>query len=290
MRIDYTVETVRAASRAWRREGLRVGFVPTMGALHAGHLSLVDAARSAGADRVVVSIFVNPTQFGPGEDLGAYPRDPDGDAARLRRLGVDLLFEPDAATIYPPGSETSVSLGRLPRHLCGRSRPVHFGGVATVVALLFNIVEPDLAVFGQKDYQQLQVIRRLVSDLHFAIEIVGAPIAREANGLAMSSRNAYLSADERARAGCLYRALTWARDQVGAGEKAAERLRAGMRRICEEAGGVVDYIHIVNPETLDDVEQLDAPARGVLAVQMGRARLIDNLGLDPPRPRAANDP
>ena len=198
---------LRAWSRAQRRQDQVVGFVPTMGALHEGHLSLVRAARDAGADKVVASIFVNPTQFAPGEDLDAYPRDLDGDLSKLTALGVDAVFLPTVDSIYPAGSQTTVTLAHLPRVLCGVDRPTHFQGVATVVSLLFHIVEPDLAVFGEKDFQQLQVIRRMVRDLWFDVRVVGAPIVREHDGLAMSSRNAYLTTEERQRALCLSSAL-----------------------------------------------------------------------------------
>ncbi len=270
---------VRAASRSWRAQGLTVGFVPTMGALHDGHLSLVKEARAAGADRIIASIFVNPTQFGAGEDLESYPRDDEGDAAKLRALGVDVLFRPGVDTIYPPGSETAISLSQLPNHLCGLTRPVHFGGVATVVSLLFNIVEPDLAVFGEKDFQQLQVIRRMVRDLHFGVRIIGAPIFREPDGLAMSSRNVYLKGADRKRALCLSQALAHARTAVGDGERRCASLIAEMRRICEDAGGTVDYVAIVDPATLEAVDHVDSETRAVLAVQVGPARLIDNCSL-----------
>ncbi len=270
---------VRSASRAWRAAGLTVGFVPTMGALHAGHLSLIGAAREAGAQRIAASIFVNPTQFGADEDLDAYPADSAGDAAKLSAAGVDLLFRPTSHTIYPPGSETAVSLARLPNHLCGLSRPVHFGGVATVVSLLFNIVEPDVAVFGEKDFQQLQVIRRMVRDLHFPIRVVGAPIIREPDGLAMSSRNAYLRGADRERARCLYTALEWAAAQAAGGVRAVAILIDGMRRICEDAGGDVDYIEVVDPESLESLDRIESSARALLAVQVGPARLIDNRSL-----------
>ena len=281
MRVLTAPAEVRAASRAWRREGLTVGFVPTMGYLHAGHLSLVDAARAAGADRIIASIFVNPTQFGPGEDLASYPRDEAGDRAKLESRGVDLLFMPATEHIYQEGAETSIALSDLPNHLCGLSRPVHFGGVATVVALLFNITEPDVAVFGQKDFQQLQVIRKMVVDLHFAVSVVGAPIIREPDGLAMSSRNAYLNADERQRATCLSRALRDASARVAAGERNADVLKAVITTHCEAAGGTVDYVAIVNESTLEPVGRLNGPARAAIAVRIGPARLIDNVLLSP---------
>lgn len=281
MQIVTAPPQVRAASRAWRREGLTVGFVPTMGYLHAGHLSLVDAARRAGADRIIASIFVNPTQFGPAEDLDSYPRDEPGDRAKLESRGVDLLFMPAAEHIYQDGAETSISLSDLPNHLCGRSRPVHFGGVATVVALLFNITEPDIAVFGQKDFQQLQVIRKMVRDLHFGVSVVGAPIIRESDGLALSSRNAYLNSGQRQRATCLSRALADARARVAAGERDCNVLKDAITAHCEAAGGAVDYVAIVNESTLQPVGKLNGPARAAIAVRIGPARLIDNVLLSP---------
>ncbi len=266
---------------AWRAEGLRVGLVPTMGYLHEGHLALVRLARER-ADRVVVSIFVNPTQFGPDEDLAHYPRDEAGDLAKLERTGVDLVFFPSRDELYPPGHETTVSLARLPNHLCGLSRPVHFGGVATVVTKLLAICLPQVAVFGEKDYQQLLVIRKLTRDLFFPTEIVSAPTVREPDGLAMSSRNAYLSADERRRARVLFETLCWARAEVARGERDSRRLGALMRQRIESRGGVVDYVAIVDHETLDELERIDPGAleRGAhaaLAVRFGATRLIDNL-------------
>ncbi len=283
MIITSSVDGVRQEVRRLQREGARVGFVPTMGALHAGHLTLVEEARRAGATRVVASVFVNPTQFGPGEDLDAYPRDPEGDAEKLRSVGTDVLFLPPVAVMYPPGAETRVTLERLPQHLCGLSRPHHFGGVATVVTGLLNVVGPDLAVFGEKDFQQLQVVRRLVRDLHMPVQVVGGPIVREADGLAMSSRNAYLSPSERARAVCLHQALTDAAEAVAAGERGAAALEAAMRSRCAAAGGEVEYAVVVDPDTLDALSEVGpSGARALLAVRFGRTRLIDNAPLRPP--------
>jgi pantoate--beta-alanine ligase len=278
MKIATDPGAVRSAVRTWRAGGQTTGFVATMGALHAGHLSLVSAARAAGATRLVASIFVNPKQFGPDEDLDSYPKVPEADAQKLRERGVDLLFLPASRTMYPPQSQTSVALSELPNHLCGLTRPVHFGGVATVVSMLFNIVEPDLAVFGQKDFQQLQVIRQLNQDLHFGIQIVGAPIVREKDGLAMSSRNAYLSTQQRERAPALHRSLLHAKKIVAAGETSADAVREAILEICSTAG-TVDYIAIVNEETLEDVSIIQGPVRVALAVQVGSARLIDNMRL-----------
>jgi len=278
MEIVRTVPALRAAVRAWRAGGLRVGLVPTMGYLHEGHLSLVDLAR-ARADRVVLTLFVNPTQFGPGEDLAAYPRDEEGDLAKARGRGVDLAFLPGDGEMYPPAAETFVVLERLPRHLCGLSRPVHFQGVATIVTKLFVVAEPHVAVFGEKDWQQLQVIRRLTRDLLMDIEIVGGPVVREPGGLAMSSRNKYLTPGEREAACAIQRSLRAARDRVAAGETDPAALRREIRAAIEAAGGRVDYAAVVHPETLEDLVRVDGPAHGLAAAFFGRARLIDNLRL-----------
>lgn len=262
-----------------KRDGGHIGLVPTMGFLHEGHLSLMRAARRH-ADVLVVSIFVNPTQFGPGEDLEAYPRDAQRDERLCREAGVDVLFFPGVADMYPPGFQTTVSLKHLPSGLCGRSRPIHFSGVATVVAKLFNIVQPDVAVFGEKDYQQLAVIRRLVADLDFPIRIIGGPTVREPDGLAMSSRNAYLDPDQREAALSLNRALTRARDQVAAGStRSREICRDAVAAISAHASTEIDYVDIVDPETLEPVDAIAGTARMVLAVRVGKTRLIDNLAL-----------
>lgn len=282
--IDTIESIARMQARAdeWRRGGRRIALVPTMGFLHAGHLSLVRLARGM-ADKVVVSIFVNPTQFGPGEDLDAYPRDLERDRRLLAAEGVDVLFLPSAAEMYPEGYQTRVTLDRLPRHLCGVSRPVHFGGVATVVAKLIHIAKPHLAVFGEKDYQQLLVVRRMVRDLNLDVEIVGAPTVREADGLAMSSRNAYLGEGQRPAALTLSRALTHAHRQVAAGERQAASVIAAAEAIIQsEAEACIDYVKICDPETLEDVSVIDRPVRMALAVRVGRSRLIDNMALVPP--------
>jgi pantoate--beta-alanine ligase len=283
MEVLRSTAAVQRRCLAWRAQGLRVGLVPTMGYLHDGHLSLVAQAREL-ADRVVVSIFVNPTQFGPNEDLAAYPRDEAGDLAKLRREGAALVFCPPPAEIYPAGAETTVALARLPAHLCGLSRPVHFGGVATVVTKLLVICLPHVAVFGEKDYQQLLVIRRLTRDLLFPTEIVAGATVREADGLAMSSRNAYLSPDDRARASVLYEALCEARAAVQGGARDMRELTALMRQRIAARGGEVDYVAIVDEETLDDISEVsgfarDRGIRAALAVRFGRTRLIDNLRL-----------
>ncbi len=262
-----------------KRSGRRIGFVPTMGFLHEGHLSLM---REAGrhADVLVVSIFVNPTQFGPNEDLEAYPRDARRDEQLCRDTGVDVLFFPGVADMYPTGFQTTVSLKHLPGGLCGRSRPIHFNGVATVVAKLFNIVQPDVAVFGEKDYQQLAVIRRLVADLDFPIRIIGGPTVREPDGLAMSSRNAYLDPHERDAALSLSKALAHAQDQVAAGAtQCSDICRAAAAAISAYEAAEIDYVDIVDPDSLEPLETLAGSARMVVAVRVGKTRLIDNMAL-----------
>jgi pantoate--beta-alanine ligase len=271
----------RAQVAQWKREGLTVGFVPTMGFLHAGHVSLMGlAAREA--DKVVVSIFVNPTQFGPNEDYASYPRDEEGDASKCRSAGVDLLFLPPVADIYPEGAETFVECTNLPEHLCGLRRPGHFRGVTTVVAKLFCLLAPDVAVFGSKDYQQLKVLEKMTRDLLMPIRIVPGPTVREEGGLAMSSRNKYLSPEQRHQALAISRALGEARRAVEAGENHAATLLAAMARTIETAGGRVDYVNIFHPETLEDLDVLDVldgPAHAAVAAFFGPARLIDNLRL-----------
>ena len=269
-------------SDTWRREGLCIGLVPTMGFLHDGHLSLVRLARQA-ADRLVVSIFVNPAQFAPHEDLATYPQDLERDCRLLEAEGVDIVFMPEAGDVYPQGYQTRVLLDHLPEHLCGISRPLFFGGVATVVTKLFNIVKPHLAVFGEKDYQQLLVIRRLVADLNMDVRILGGPTVREADGLAMSSRNAYLTADERPSALTLNRALRLAARLVAEGERRAEVVLDRARELIGSMPGTqIDYMAICDPRSLADVALIEEPVRMALAVKVGRTRLIDNLALVPP--------
>ncbi len=268
-------EAIRSLSRAQRAAGRRVALVPTMGSLHQGHLSLVREARRR-ADWVVVSIFVNPTQFGPGEDLENYPRDLERDAALCAAEGVDALFVPDAAEVYPTGYQTSVRVDALSRPLCGASRPGHFDGVATVVAKLLIMVEPDMAVFGEKDYQQLQVIRRLVADLNLPAEIVGAPIVRDADGLALSSRNAYLSDAERCQALCLSRGLDRAEQRSLAGPVAPGELRAVVAVELEESGVRIDYVEALDPATLGPAPGSDGRVLLAIAAFVGPTRLIDN--------------
>ena len=269
-----TSAEMTAWSRAARSRGERIAFVPTMGALHAGHVALLEAGRRRG-DRLVLSIFVNPTQFGPNEDLARYPRDLSGDLAKAAGAGTDVAFVPEAPEIYPAGFQTTIEVRELARGLDGLFRPGHFAGVATVVAKLFNIVQPDLAVFGQKDFQQLAVVRRLVADLAMGIEIVGLPTVREPDGLAMSSRNAYLSQTERARALSLSRALFAARDSAAAGEREARALVEGARAALDVDR--LDYLELCDAATLATLVQIDRPAVLLVAAFVGRTRLIDNV-------------
>ncbi len=265
-----------------RAAGRRLTLSPTMGFLHEGHLSLMrEARRRAGPGGLsLVSIFVNPAQFGPGEDLGRYPRDLAGDLAKCARAGVDLVFSPERPEqLYPPGFQTWVEVTGVSQGLCGARRPGHFRGVATVVLKLLNLTRPEVAFFGEKDWQQLQVIRALARDLDLGVEIVGMPIVREPDGLALSSRNAYLSAEERVRALSLSRALQEAAGRAAAGERDPAALAAGARRRLEEAGVRVDYVEVVHPETLQPVERAVPGSRMLLAAFAGTTRLIDNLAL-----------
>ncbi len=264
--------------RASRAAGERLALVPTMGYLHEGHLSLVREGR-ARADRVAVSIFVNPTQFGPSEDLARYPRDLDGDVEKVSAAGAWLVYAPsEPAEVYPAGFQTWVTVEALERGLCGDVRPGHFRGVATVVAKLLALFRPDVALFGEKDYQQLAVIRRMARDLDLDawLEIVGMPTVREADGLAMSSRNAYLSPEERARALSLSRGLAAAAARVAAGERDAAALVAACRAEVERGADRIDYVELVDAETLEKLERLDRPGCLLVAAHVGRTRLIDN--------------
>jgi pantoate--beta-alanine ligase len=269
---------MRAWSRAQRAAGRRVAFVPTMGYLHEGHLQLVDDARGR-ADTVVLSIFVNPLQFGPGEDLDRYPRDLERDRRLAAGRGVACLFLPAVADMYPPGASVRVTPGPLADHLCGPHRPGHFEGVLTVVAKLLNVVEPDVAVFGRKDVQQARLIARMAADLDFPTEIVVAPTAREGDGLALSSRNTYLSADERRRAAAIPESLREAHARFAAGERAAAPLIAAVERRLRAAGLAVEYVELVDPDRL--APRTAAAPDSVLAVaaRAGSTRLIDNIVL-----------
>ena len=281
MKVYKTIEDMRAASRAARHEDKRLGFVPTMGALHEGHLSLVRAAK-AQSDLVAVSIFVNPTQFGPREDLAQYPRPFERDCELLKKEGVDFLFAPSAEDMYPKGSVTWVEVEGLSQKLCGQSRPGHFRGVTTVVSKLFHVIEPDLAFFGQKDAAQAAIIRRMVRDLNFPVEIVVCPIVREPDGLAMSSRNAYLSPQERKSALVLSRALTEIQSRFERGEHTAARLiDAGKQVLAREPGARLDYLEIVDPDTLEPVEEVTNTVLVAVAAFVGNTRIIDNILLSP---------
>lgn len=278
MKIVKTVEEVRQEVKAWRKEGLTVGLVPTMGFLHEGHKSLIDRA-VAENDRVVVSDFVNPTQFGAGEDLESYPRDLSRDAELCREAGASLLFNPEPEEMYAQDACTMVDMsGDLTTELCGRTRPIHFRGVCTVVSKLFNIVAPDRAYFGQKDAQQLAVIRRMVRDLNFDIEIVGCPIIREEDGLAKSSRNTYLNSEERKAALVLSRSVAKGRAMAEAGEKDADKIVAEMTDcINQEPLARIDYVKAVNAETIVPVSVMEPPVLMAMAVYVGKTRLIDNF-------------
>ena len=278
METFHHIDVIRNTCRRWRRDGLRVAFVPTMGNLHAGHLRLVEEARAA-ADRVVASVFVNPLQFGPQEDFATYPRTLEDDSAQLRRAGADALFAPGDNEMYPDGREwvTRVTVPGLSDILCGATRPGFFTGVATVVAKLLHSVEPDMALFGEKDYQQLLVIRRMVRDLNLDIEIRGVPTVRERDGLAMSSRNGYLDAAQRSIAPQLYRALVDIRVQLQRGERDYAALeRAGAARL-ERAGFRPDYVSIRRQGDLEPASDPDEALIVLAAAWLGQARLIDNL-------------
>lgn len=262
--------------------GKTVGLVPTMGALHAGHLSLVEQARRE-CDVVAASIFVNPTQFGPKEDLSRYPRPLEQDLAQLQKVGADLVFTPTAAEMYPPGSSTLVDVGPISQPLEGQFRPTHFAGVATVVLKLFHLIPADRAYFGSKDFQQLLVIERMVADLNVPITICRCPTVRDTDGLALSSRNAYLNPAERVQAGALYRALQAAQAMVAAGETSVEAILTRQRTILTEDGlNQFDYVALVDPTNLQPLTSITGPALSALAVRVGNTRLIDNQLLVPP--------
>ena len=278
-----TVKDLRDHLAPWRKAGERIALVPTMGALHEGHLSLVKLAKSR-AGRVVTSIFVNPIQFGPREDFGRYPRDEAGDVSKLGKAGTDLVFAPDTAEMYPQDFSTNVSVGDLTQDLCGAARPNHFDGVATVVAKLLLQCAPDIAVFGEKDYQQLLVIRRLVGDLNIPVEIIGGPIVREEDGLAFSSRNVYLSPSERKIAPLLHQTLVAVATELSQGRGADAAAQAGRFKL-EAAGFRVDYVAVRDPETLKPLSGPVTKARVLAAVHLGRTRLIDNVAVPVPTSR-----
>lgn len=277
MDICYTIKDVRERVNAWKREGLTVGFVPTMGYLHEGHKSLMQAARKNN-DKVVVSVFVNPMQFGPNEDLESYPRDFEKDSALCESVGVDLIFHPEPEEMYADGFCSYVDMNGLTTELCGKSRPIHFRGVQTVVLKLFNIVKPDRAYFGQKDAQQLAVIKRMVKDLNVDTEIVGCPIVREADGLAKSSRNTYLNPDERQAALILSRSLKLGRELIENGETDAKAvIKAITDSINAEPLAKIDYVDVVDFDTITPVDRIGKSVLVAIAVYIGKTRLIDNF-------------
>ena len=272
-KIQYVRETVKE----WRRQGLRVGFVPTMGYLHEGHKSLIKKA-SKENDKVVVSIFVNPTQFGVNEDLDSYPRDLKRDSEICQRAGANVIFNPDASEMYFDNATTFVNMDGLTGELCGKSRPIHFQGVCTVVSKLFNIVTPDRAYFGEKDAQQLAVIKRMVRDLNIDVEIIGCPIVREEDGLAKSSRNTYLSDEERIAATVLNKAMISAKELVENGERNSEEVKNYINSIIEtEKLAKVDYIEVVDSLSIEKVDVIDKSVLVAIAVYIGKTRLIDNF-------------
>ena len=278
MQVTTTVAETRALVKSWKKEGKTVGLVPTMGYLHEGHASLIRKCREEN-DIVVVSVFVNPTQFGPNEDLEAYPRDFQRDSALCESLGADLIFHPEPEEMYQDPC-AYVSIETLSENLCGRTRPIHFRGVCTVVSKLFHIVAPDKAYFGQKDAQQLAIIRKMVRDLNFDIEIVGCPIIREEDGLAKSSRNTYLNAQERQAALCLSRAVKRGQELIAPGMD-SEAVLSEMRKIIEaEPLAKIDYVSMVDALTMKDVEKVDRDVLVAMAVYIGKTRLIDNFSYE----------
>jgi len=277
MEVIREIKALRQRLRPVKQQGKTIGLVPTMGYLHEGHLSLLRAAR-AETDLVVMSLFVNPTQFGQGEDYDSYPRDLSGDTAKAAAAGCDIIFAPSAAEMYPQGYSTFVEVEGLTKGLCGASRPGHFKGVATVVSKLFNIVAPDRAYFGQKDGQQAQVIKKMVADLNMDLEIRVMPIVREADGLAMSSRNSYLSPEQRKAAPVMYRGLSAAEQAYKQGERDAARLKQAVADVIKQEKLVrVEYIELVDRENLTRVEQVTRPAMLAVAAHIGSTRLIDNI-------------
>lgn len=277
MKIVETIAEVKSIVRAWKKSDTSIGFVPTMGYLHEGHLSLIQRARQEN-DRVVVSIFVNPTQFGANEDLDSYPRDLQHDAALCENAGVDLIFHPTLEQMYPKGFCSFVDVDVLTKELCGLSRPVHFRGVCTVVSKLFHIITPDRAYFGEKDAQQLAVIKRMVQDLNMDVDVIGCPIVRETDGLAKSSRNTYLSPEERKAALVLSRSITQGKKYVQQGEKNAHTLVQAMTEIIEkEPLAKIDYVKVVDLFTMQQIDTLDRPFLAAMAVYIEKTRLIDNF-------------
>lgn len=262
----------------WRQEGLTIGLVPTMGFLHDGHLALMECARDV-CDKLIVTLFVNPTQFGPGEDLDSYPHDFDGDCAKAWSRGADVLFAPEPSAMYADDHATWIDVPDLGKHLCGAARPGHFRGVCTVVTKLFMLTQPTVAVFGQKDWQQLAIIKRMVRDLNIPVNILGHEIVREKDGLALSSRNAYLTEEERAAAPAIRQGLLKASEQVKAGERKAEAVKEFLAGTYAATlpMGEVDYIELVDPDAIDPVTEITGPVLAAVAIRLGRARLIDNI-------------
>ncbi len=279
MQILHSPQEMQAFSLKLKQNGKRIGFVPTMGYLHEGHLSLVELAQKK-TDVVGASIFVNPTQFGPTEDLSRYPRDEKGDLEKLQKAGCDFVFLPTPEQMYPKGFQTNIHLSQITQDLCGKQRPGHFNGVATVVLKLFNIVQPDLSVFGEKDYQQLALIRQMASDLNLNIEIVGAPIIRSSEGLALSSRNVYLSESEKKRALVLWQSIQLLK-KLSQKENKVSILLQQARKLVETEVDTIDYLEIVDAVSLKKLDLLKPPARYLVAVKIGKTRLIDNSSLTP---------
>ena len=276
MEVIERADWMQQKAEALRLAGKVLGLVPTMGFFHEGHLELMRVARRH-CDVVIISLFVNPMQFGPREDLATYPRDLEGDLEKARRVGVDIAFVPTVEQMYPEGFESRVSVERVTKHLCGLSRPTHFDGVTTVVAKLSNITKPHVAVFGQKDYQQLTVISRMVKDLNMDLQIVGVPTYREPDGLAMSSRNSYLNAEERKSALCLKKSLDLAQDMVNQGETRCAAIKKAVEDlVLSHPYTQIDYVNLCDPVTLEDVDRLSGETLLALAVRVGKTRLIDN--------------
>jgi pantoate--beta-alanine ligase len=277
-----TVDATQRRCEGLRLEGKTLAFVPTMGFFHEGHLELMRVGKRLG-DVLVISIFVNPTQFGPREDLDAYPRDTQGDLSKAQKVGVDIVFLPTVQEMYPEGFQTRVEVEGVTKHLCGLSRPGHFQGVTTVVAKLFHITKPHIAVFGQKDYQQLTVVTRMVKDLNMDVKIVGVPTVREPDGLAMSSRNSYLTPEQRKSALCLKRSLDLARDKVLRGEKDGNAIKTAVQELIRSYPDTeIDYVNVCDPVSLEDAGKIEGEALLALAVRVGKTRLIDNCILGKP--------
>ena len=276
MKVIETIDAMQKQCEELRLSGKTIALVPTMGFFHEGHLELMRVGRRL-ADILVISIFVNPTQFAPSEDFQAYPRDMEGDLAGAKEVGVDLVFAPSVEDMYPDGHQTKIAVESVTKHLCGLSRPGHFDGVTTVVAKLFNTARPHLAIFGEKDYQQLTAVKRMVKDLDMDIQIIGVPTVREPDGLAMSSRNNYLNPEERESALCLKKSLDLAREMFKQGEKDAQRMKEAVERlILSHPFTKIDYINICDPMSLEDVDRIEEEVLLALAVKVGKARLIDN--------------